>query len=397
MASALHPITDRLIASIPDDEPWLTPDDLQKAGFPEFLVARIRVEVEQNLAESVRLPDSDWADMHAHAVQDAWAAFLDAIRAETRVPVSYLRPVLETSLEDILEQLTAPRTAIPDHLFGSMTTLDAETLAARASRMRIYPHLSQALVRHMERRGLETLTKTEAAALIASVDEVVTRSFTALNWGQTLSPLFDLSPDGVDPAWVAAYFRNRGMKAEAAAFDAVDAPLTKGDLIETLSRPHFEVEQEVEEVVETVEVVGEVETVESDDQGGDVPIWQRFAPEPESKPEPEPEPEPESESEPIDADERPIIDLYASDTVSDAGKRLSDLMEDVRDEVTAALFGGDDIAYDAALAEIARFPTYAEAGRYIKRDIIDRNRVDLYSDEAVLFLDRIQTYFLDNT
>lgn len=436
MAPVLNSLTDRYFAALPDGESWLTPDDLLRIGYPDFLVARIRVEIEQNLAESVRLPDSDWADMHAIAVQDAWHQFLDAIRAETRIPIAYLRPVLETSLEDVVDQLTNPRKAIPDYLFGTMTELDVETVAHRASRIRIYPHLLQALVRHMHRRNLQLVTKSEVGRVIAAVDDIYCKHFTALSWGQMLAPLFDLSPEGIDPDWAATYFRSRGMTAVADSFADAQGLLSKGGLIERLSRPHFEdveCEDTVELVPEVAATAHEVGTVvgspeefdagrpmvvhdrqdaaEPEDQdspedivGAEIPIWQRFAPSEEpdhSDDDPfgmgmeavKADPKDVIDDEP---EVRPLIDLYSRETDT-SGSRVFALMADVKEDVVAAIFGGDENAYDAALLEIARFTTYAEAGRYIKRDILDRNRIDLYSDEAAFFLDRIQTYFLETT
>jgi hypothetical protein len=375
MASVLQTVIDRLAASVQANEPWYTPGDLLEAGYPSYLVARMRAEMDRKLIETVRLPESKWADASSASVKNAWDTFMEAMCAERRVPAMFLRAVLKTGLEDSIEQIVNPRTAVAETLFGTSTELDAQTLTERAGQLILNAPLAQALVRHMDRRKILVMGKAEAIRLITSVDEILTRSFTADNWTLALSPLFELAPGGADPAWIAAFFRNRGMASEAEAFDEVTTVVSAADVSAILSRPRVEEYQ-----------------------------FEEFEIDPEETSEPEPEPEPEPAPKPAakpsakrEADNMVLNDLYASELARAFGTRLSAMMVDIRPEVTAVVFRGDDVAFDIAMAEIARFTSYAEAGRYIKRNILDRYRVDLYSDEAALFLDRIQSYFLENT
>jgi hypothetical protein len=414
MSNALQSIVDRLIGQLPDNLSYLTPDDLIAAGWPDFLVARINVELEKNLAESVDLPESDWANMHAEAVQDAWLQFLGAIRAETRLPISYVRPVLETSIEDVVELLSQPLTFLPDYLYGSLISLSRDHLASRVSKTGVYPQLTQALVRYLDRKHLDSLSKVDAARILRAVDAKLSDHFTALNWGQVLAPLFELMPDGVEPDLLSAYFHERGMLPEARAFSTYDHMVDKSKLIELLSQPFEDVADEepvaevpvaapvivapviiqpepepepepdpIEEVVTPAEIDPEPTTA--------IPIWQRFMP--------------QEEDEVTKVDEVtkedndvPILGMYSQDPSEDPrASRILVLMSDMEEEFIERIFGGDENAFSAAIADIARYDTYAEAGRYIKKEIFDRNRIDLFSDDAVLFLDRVQTYFVETT
>lgn len=378
MSNALQSIVDRLIGQLPENLSYLTPDDLIAAGWPDFLVARINVELEQNLAESVDLPESDWANMHAEAVQDAWLQFLGAIRAETRLPISYVRPVLETSIEDVVELLSQPLTFLPDYLFGSLISLSRDHLASRVSKTGVYPQLTHALVRYLDRKDLDSLSKVDAARILRAVDAKLSDHFTALNWGQVLAPLFELMPDGVEPDLLSAYFHERGMLPEARAFAAYDRLVDKSKLIELLSQPFEDVADE-EPVAEAPVIVAPAII--------------------------EPETEPIEEDEVIQEDEVtkeenyvPILSMYSQEPSEDPrASRILVLMGDTKDEFIDRIFGGDENAYFAAISDIARYDTYAEAGRYIKKEIFDRNRIDLFSDDAVLFLDRVQTYFVETT
>lgn len=409
MSNALQSIVDRLIAQLPDTLSYLTTDDLLAAGWPEVLVTRINVELERNLAESVGLPESDWANMHAESVQDAWLQFLGAIRAETRLPISYVRPVLETSIEDVIELLSQPLTALPDYLYGSLPSLSRDHLAARVAKTGVYPQLTHALVRYLDRKQLDALSKTDAARILRLVDAKLSESHTALNWGQMLAPFFELMPEGVEPDWLAAFFRERGMTAEARAFATYDRRVDASKLIELLSQPFEDVDdEEPEEVAVPVVAAPEPEPepepepqheieaepepepepevvtpAEIDPEPMSVPIWQRFMPQEEAG---------ETETD----EQAPILGMYSQDPTDDPrASRILELMADVQAEFIERIFGGDESSFSAAIADIARYDTYAEAGRYIKKEIFDRNRVDLFSDDAVLFLDRVQTYFVE--
>jgi hypothetical protein len=370
MASVLQTVIDRLAASVPADEPWYTPGDLLKAGYPSFLVARMRTEMDRKLTETVRMPESKWADVSSMSVRSAWDTFMEAMCAERRVPAMFLRAVLKTGLEDSIEQIVNPRTAVAEVLFGPATELDAQTLVERAVQMTLNVPLAQALMRHMDRRKILVMGKADAIRLITSVDEILIRSFTADNWLHALAPLFELAPGGADPAWIAAFFRNRGMSSEAETFDGMTSAITAAELSDILLRPRVE-EYQFEEF-----------EMEPEEMSAPEPVP---APNPVAKPRPKPA-----------ADSVALNDLYASELARAFGTRLAAMMQDIRTEVTAVVFRGDDVAFDIAMAEIARFTSYAEAGRYIKRNILDRYRVDLYSDEAALFLDRIQSYFIEN-
>ncbi len=418
MSNPLQSIVDRLVGQLPDNLSHFTLNELLNAGWPDFVVARVKVELERNLADSVTLPENDWADMHAHAVQEAWVQFLEAIRAETRLPISYARPVLETSIEDILDQLSQPLTALPDYLYGTLPSLTRDHLASRVSKTGVYPQLIHSLVRYMDRKKIDVLSKDEAARILRAVDSKLTEHHTALNWGQVLSPMFELMPDGVDPDLLAAYFAERGMKVEAREFLDFDRPVDKSKLIELLSQPFEDLE---DDVIQEIAVLAPEPDVVAEEVAAEPVIDE----EPEIAPEPEPEPEPEivtpieidpepivipiwqrfmpgeeeaEKEEPVEKETPSILNFYNKDPSEDPRASLIlELMSDMEHEFIVSLFGDEESAYASAIADIARYDTYAEAVRYIRKEIFDRNRIDMYSDDAALFLDRVQTYFLENT
>ncbi|HLR25763.1 MAG TPA: hypothetical protein VK112_07825, partial [Fodinibius sp.] len=81
MSQIVQQATQKIIDRLPDNEQYYRLDELRSWGIPAFMVQRIRVELERNMAESMMLPQTDWANIKSEAVQQAWQQFVQAIRA----------------------------------------------------------------------------------------------------------------------------------------------------------------------------------------------------------------------------------------------------------------------------------------------------------------------------
>lgn len=104
----------------------------------------------------------------------------------------------------------------------------------------------------------------------------------------------------------------------------------------------------------------------------DIPFWKRFV----------------SHSEPENG---LVIDLEKKeiDYTDEVLSHLKDMEEDfIRD-----IFGGETNAYIETIDELAQFKHWDEASNYIKKEIYRINQIDLYSDSALDFIERLQTYF----
>ncbi|MGM0586999.1 MAG: hypothetical protein ACQETE_01165 [Bacteroidota bacterium] len=487
----IQELTDRLLDKLPDEAEYYQPTTLAASGIPHFIIDRIRQELKRNLAESIILPDTDWANMQSKAVQTAWKQFVQAIRDEARLPASFARTVMETAVADVLELLVLPRASVVDYLYGADKSLDLETLYERCSGLMVYRHFAAVLPRYMERKQLEALDKERAQLVIQKVDEKLTARYSALNWAQMLEPLFELFEGQVDPELLRQFFLDRDMPNVAEAFDRKDKTIRKADVIELLSDPevllHDEQEAMREASVTSAEsakrqstassqteteptqqqesedsetaaedsesptsdhvsspiepdqqtagrssLALEVEQTEEED-AEDVPIWKQFAGD-ETEEEPEEEedasdtlaaqfvaPDQEkaeksgneqSESthtnehgEKVDEDgfiDEPIIDLTQADEEpsGDSNKqRLKEIhshLEDNRDYFVNELFDGDEVAFDETLEEIVQFKSWRAASKFINSEVFRRNLIDLYSEPAVDFTDRLHTYFLED-
>ncbi len=235
MQKTIVNITSDLLSRLPAKQMYFTTSDLLDAGFPAYLVDRIHLEIEGNLAESVQLPQSDWADMQTDAVQDAWSNFLGAIRAETRLPSSYARSVIETSVEDLIDLLSNPRLYIISTLFRSNKTASLDELLLRSRWIIIYPHLTNALVRYMQKKQLVVISRDKALYVISQVDDRLTEGFTPLKWGQHLENLFGLLKNEVPSELLASFFEDRGMESESRALKKISQTLSRNSFIDVLT------------------------------------------------------------------------------------------------------------------------------------------------------------------
>lgn len=236
-------ITSLLISRLPSDRVHYTPADLAETGYPDYLVNRVRLELEKNLAESVKLPDSDWADMKADPVEDAWDHFLIAIRAETRIPSSYIQSVTENAVEDVLELFTEPRRAILETLFRGSQICQLEEIQVRRKWIVVNSILADAVIRYIERKNLTEISREQAAYVISETDRILCSGFTPLKWAQHLDRWFDLMENQMPGILMTRFFLDKGMKAVARQFEKGPDRLSRNHLIEVLSTTDFDFEE----------------------------------------------------------------------------------------------------------------------------------------------------------
>lgn len=101
--------------------------------------------------------------------------------------------------------------------------------------------------------------------------------------------------------------------------------------------------------------------------------------------------------------DEPIVDLTEpgegeeeDSGETDSVRQLRKEMEDERSYFTEEIFRGSERAYEEALREIADYESWKEASRFIEKNIFKRNMVDLYSEPAVDFTDRLHSWFLEH-
>ncbi|REL33258.1 hypothetical protein DYD21_10765 [Rhodohalobacter sp. SW132] len=237
MERLIRNLTKKYTGLLPDGTAFFTPDDLRKLDIPEFVIQRIEVEIYRNLNESIVPPDSEWADMSAPDVENAWEMFINAIVAEVRMPASYASSVFETSIADVLEMIIQPRKSIPAILFGPEQELSRSEILKRSRFITVHTHLSDAVIRYMDRKGKERVTREQSQKIVEQVDNRLTENYNSLNWAQFLHPLFLLAGPKVDSEHLRIFFQDRNLNKFARRFDLTEQPVNKTEFIEILSSP----------------------------------------------------------------------------------------------------------------------------------------------------------------
>lgn len=97
----------------------------------------------------------------------------------------------------------------------------------------------------------------------------------------------------------------------------------------------------------------------------------------------------------------PIVDLTEPEEDEESGesesaRKLREEMEDERSYFAEEIFRGSERAYEEALREIAAYESWKEASRFIEKNIFKRNLVDIYSEPAVDFTDRLHSWFMEH-
>ena len=267
MLRIVEQITEQLLKRLPSHTHAYTLEELRKAGFPLFLVEKIHSELLLNLAESMALPETEWANMDSDRVHAAWQGFLATIEAEVLLPESYKRSVIENAVEHVLEQLVTPRKELIELIFGTdKGSKDLETIRKHSEEFVVYPYLGRALTRYLERKNQSAINREKAELIISKVDERVTGHYTPLNWGQILEPWFDLMGDDIDTDFLRQFFEDKGLEKNAAIFESAPDKVNRAQFIELLTTgPRIEeeslpVEEETSEASDQAEeTVPEVE------------------------------------------------------------------------------------------------------------------------------------------
>lgn len=245
MERVIRDITERLIEKLPEEREFYTPEDLQVLDIPEFITERVVIEMDQNLNESLETPTTEWADMSATSVRFAWKNFLEAIKAEVKMPTTYAKSLFETAVADTLELASRPRQAIPENLFGVDEEITIDQVKKRIKYITVGRKLAAALVRYMEKKGKTSLTLNECSDIVAKVDEKLIAGYNSLDWAKETEALFQLAGPKVDPVLLRIYFDDKGIKKYADKFDREKDGVNRTLFIEILSAPDIEKDETV--------------------------------------------------------------------------------------------------------------------------------------------------------
>jgi len=261
MERIVRQITEKLLQKLPTDREFYTPDDLHVLDIPEFITERLVLEMNQNLNDSLNPPDTEWASMDKDAVQFAWRNFIEAIKAEVRMPHTYAPSLFETAIADTLELAVQPRKAIPDTLFGVDENLTIEVIKKRIKYITVGRKLAAALARYMEKKSKSSLTLEQCREIVEKVDDKLIAGYNSLDWAKEVEAIFLMAGPDVDTDLFRIYFEDKGKPKLAGKFDKLNTPINRTNFIEVLSTPDFSETEEKPEIKPAAKKPAEPEKV----------------------------------------------------------------------------------------------------------------------------------------
>ncbi len=237
MHQAVEEIIDRLIGAVTSDKPFYTLKDCLAAGFPNFIVERIRIEVNETVKDEFTLQESKWVNTEERLVEDAWKDFQQVLFAHSRIPKSKFYVVTSRVMSDIVKVYLEPRKYMADYIYKKEDELLYDELVERTNKLTIYKHFGRAIPLYMKKRKLKSLKKKRCKLLIHNLDANLVTSYTAQDWAKALELLFTLFGGKIDAKLIQLFFEDKGLYLTAKAFNELDEKITKERFIEILSYP----------------------------------------------------------------------------------------------------------------------------------------------------------------
>jgi hypothetical protein len=235
MEKFIRKISTAFIKKLPEQKTFYTSKDFTEAGFPPFLTGRLKAEIEKEVLESVALPETEWINTDAPAVQAAWQAFAETLKSEVRLPEHASDKIITKAVENCLKMAIQPKRSIPALLFIGDDELDYPELKKRAAAITINGHLAYGLVRYMEKKQKDSIYIENARTVIEKIDQKLVSDYNPLNWLDVLKPVFELAGPSVDSDLLRMFFEDKGLHRAAKKFDLLDDTVDETGFIEVMS------------------------------------------------------------------------------------------------------------------------------------------------------------------
>jgi hypothetical protein len=209
MKQAIEDITQRLQQRLPDQHAYYTPSELTEAGFPDFIVQRIRLGLSQRLERSIAPPRVEWADAGVADVEVAWRQFSTALHANVRLPRKHADKLLNEAVTDVLFLLCEPREFLPRYLFGNDSSLSLSQVRDRIPWIVVYPQLGQFLPKYMRARELKEITRARYENALRQLDDKLVQAYQPADWLTLLNPLFVLFDGQIPTPLIRRFFEDK--------------------------------------------------------------------------------------------------------------------------------------------------------------------------------------------
>lgn len=237
MQQLTEQITGKLLSNLPDNVDFISSDGLLDYGYPDFIVKRIRLELEAHFGSSLNLHGNEWLDFNNETVKSAWYDFKNEVGPLVKLPLSYANKVTQKAVADVLLMLIEPRACLTEFIFEEKNTLTFEEIIRRCECIPVYRHFANALPRFMEKKNLAEISKEQSSHFITALDEKLIARYTSENWEKLLEPWLVMMGPEIEPELLQHFFNDKDEKSRAAAFAKEQNPLPLSKIIQMITRP----------------------------------------------------------------------------------------------------------------------------------------------------------------
>lgn len=362
-----------LLDLLPPDTDYFTSDDLLKLGMPDFIVERIQIDVADRLVSALAPPATEYLNLERPSAVAAWSRYVETVKDDAHLPRKHAADMIDRAVIETVEWIVAPRRRVVGWIFGPSLEVSIDTVYLRSHYVTVNRYLTDALIRYMERKGLNTITKNVASDVITTVDERYVSNFTPLNWAQLIDPLFQITHNTVASELIHDFFVDKGHGDRANLFPVSSVRIDRVQFIERLS------------VGKEVSIPLSDTVIETPDEPVAVAA---VAHQPDT--EPVDEPNADVQQTPIVV---PIWQQYLNDAPDEA--TLVDWLKTDENVYIDSLFEGNEGAYYRTLADLEACSDWNEAQMCLK-EWVRSTQIDLHNADLAMLVDQVQIYFSTN-
>ena len=407
VTTVANTLFDRLIEEFPPTRPYGRVD-LRSESMPHPIGDYLRhmLDLKIRNVPAGEPSDDSWVDTDAQEVEEARAAYLDAIERHQAIPADAWADALRTACHRTIRFLVRPASTAADAVFESTSwSVAADAVFQQLDYFPSYAYVRNVVEAYFERKDVSRIDRQRFEALVIRIDREMTQDFSPRQWRLLLDPLVALiEATGEQDVPLALL---KPMLDEKGAEDALRRVKHRYGLdgfvpiedLEDLFRPE-ETADDPAAVQSDVHRAQEQPAASSTDES--LPLWKQF--ERGGRP-PSREREPQAVDEEDADDSQPLWKQFRKTTApsgpDETPSNLSDLERAVlgdrgvhnRDLFVRHLFSGRPEEYEATLQRLARAASWSQASQIIAKDIFLKHQVNIYSDPAVAFTDAAEAQY----
>ncbi len=380
---------------------------ISSAEIPEsirhFLLTTLDRKLELEAIQSMPT-QSAWFDVEDERVHVALRQTILAMSLSARFPSEEFSKIVRQAVENVLNYLISPVETLVSFIFpNGADSVTANDVRRKTGYFSDYPYLRMGVDAYLKRKGELRIFKPDFEKTVSHLDQRFTRDHLTEDWLKLLQPLIKmvaLSSPGLPVAFVYQFYTSKGRSDIASAVtSAAQSRSAQLITVGTLDVILRQVLHSGDVEVKTAPLV-EKQTVGLQDEGSDVPLWQKFRQKDQVSDDAE-ESTTIQQSETPDA-AVPLWKQFQPNEANTAGQPavyhdpaivVLGVGINHKNRFINDLFNGDENKFNATMNELGSAPDWTTASEIIADHVFRMYQVDIYSESAVDFTNAVESRY----